>query len=43
MSEAVHILLVVDEGVDYFPGLGVGVGLVSFAIQLVVEGAVVVP
>ena len=43
MSEAVHELLVVNEGVDDFPGLWVGVGVVSIAIHLVVEGAVVVP
>ena len=43
MSVAVNVLLVVNEGVDHLPGLGVGVGLVSIAVELVVEGAVEVP
>jgi hypothetical protein len=42
MSVAVDELLVVDEGVDHLPGLGVGVSFVSTAVHCVVEGAVLV-
>ena len=43
VSEAVDVLLVVDEGVDHLPGLWVRVGFISTAVHGMVEGAIVIP